>query len=115
MEKAYWLSRKRASLKLARDAASAEARLIHYDLAGRYGLKALSLQSFAVELADSCHRRSTRAGAPLRPADNPGRGHLLGVSPNPAHANQHAVRSREFDAARQLEACPEQELRHRVY
>jgi hypothetical protein len=38
---------------LARDAASAEARLIHYDLAGRYGLKALSLQSFAVELADS--------------------------------------------------------------
>ena len=53
MEKAYWLSRKRASLKLARDAASAEARLIHYDLAGRYGLKALSLQSFAVELAVS--------------------------------------------------------------
>jgi hypothetical protein len=53
VEKAYWLSRKRASLKLARDAASAEARLIHYDLAGRYGLKALSLQSFAVELADS--------------------------------------------------------------
>jgi hypothetical protein len=53
VEKAYWLSRKRASLKLARAAASAEARLIHYALAGRYGLKALSLQSFAVELEDS--------------------------------------------------------------
>jgi hypothetical protein len=34
MEKAYWLSRKRASLKLAQNAASSEARLIHYDLAG---------------------------------------------------------------------------------
>ena len=53
MEKAYWLSRKRASLKLARGAVSAEARLIHYDLAGRYGLKAASAESVAVQLADS--------------------------------------------------------------
>ena len=41
MEKAYWLSRKRASLGLAERAASSEARLVHYDLAGRYSLKAL--------------------------------------------------------------------------
>ena len=41
MEKAYWLSRKRASLKLAQNAASSEARLVHYDLAGRYSLKAI--------------------------------------------------------------------------
>ena len=53
MEKAYWLSRKRASLKLARVAVSAEARLIHYDLAGRYGLKAMSMDSVEVQLADS--------------------------------------------------------------
>ena len=53
MEKAYWLSRKRASLELARNAVSAEARLIHYDLAGRYGLKAASMQSFVVDLAES--------------------------------------------------------------
>lgn len=41
MEKAYWLSRKRASLKLAKNAAGSEARLIHYDLAGRYSVKAV--------------------------------------------------------------------------
>ncbi len=53
MEKAYWLSRKRASLKLARGASSSRARLIHYDLAGRYGLKAISAETQAIDLADS--------------------------------------------------------------
>jgi hypothetical protein len=53
MEKAYWLSRKRASLKSARDAASSEARLIHYDLAGRYSLKAVSAETQAIDLASS--------------------------------------------------------------
>jgi hypothetical protein len=40
MEQAYWLSRMRASKVMARDAADAEARLIHYELAGRYSVKA---------------------------------------------------------------------------
>lgn len=40
IENKYWLGRKRASLAMARGAASAEARLIHYDLAGRYSIKA---------------------------------------------------------------------------
>jgi hypothetical protein len=53
MEKAYWLSRKRASLKLAQSASSSEARLVHYDLAGRYSLKAMSAETMAVDLADS--------------------------------------------------------------
>ena len=53
MEKAYWLDRKKASLRLARNAAGSEARLIHYDLAGRYGLKALSADTLAIDLADS--------------------------------------------------------------
>lgn len=53
MEKAYWLSRKRASLKAARTAISAEARLIHYDLAGRYSLNALSAETQAIDLADA--------------------------------------------------------------
>jgi len=53
MEKAYWLSRKRASLKAARNALSAEARLIHYDLAGRYSLNALSADTQALDLADA--------------------------------------------------------------
>jgi hypothetical protein len=53
MEKVYWLSRKRASLKAAQNAVSAEARLIHYDLAGRYSLKALSCETQASDLSDA--------------------------------------------------------------
>jgi hypothetical protein len=53
MEKTYWLSRKRASLKLARDASSSRARLVHYDLAGRYSLKAMSAETVAIYLAES--------------------------------------------------------------
>jgi hypothetical protein len=40
MQKSFWLSRKRASLKMAQDAATSESRLIHYELAGRYSIKA---------------------------------------------------------------------------
>jgi hypothetical protein len=53
MEKTYWLSRKRASLKLAQNAGCSEARLVHYDLAGRYSLKAVSAEKLAIDLADS--------------------------------------------------------------
>ena len=52
MEQAYWLSRKRASVQMARDAASSEARLVHYDLAGRYSLKAMSAGSLERDLAE---------------------------------------------------------------
>ena len=52
MEKAYWLSRKRASLKLAQTAASSAASLVHYDLAGRYSLKAMAADPRAVDPAD---------------------------------------------------------------
>lgn len=40
MEQTYWLGRKRISLANARRAGSAEARLVHLDLAGRYSVKA---------------------------------------------------------------------------
>lgn len=40
MDKTYWIGRKRAALAMARAATSAEARLVHYDLAGRYSLNA---------------------------------------------------------------------------
>lgn len=53
MERAYWLGRKRASLKLAQNAVSSEARLVHYDLAGRYSVKASSAETQAADLADS--------------------------------------------------------------
>jgi hypothetical protein len=40
MDKKYWIGRKRAAMAMARAATSAEARLIHYDLAGRYSVNA---------------------------------------------------------------------------
>jgi hypothetical protein len=53
MEKTYWINRKRASLKAARSASGPEARLIHYDLAGRYSVQAMSAEALAIDLADS--------------------------------------------------------------
>ena len=52
MEKAYWLGRKRASLKLAQEAKGSEARLAHYDLAGRYSVKAVVAGARARDLAE---------------------------------------------------------------
>lgn len=53
MEKIYWLGRKRQSLAMARNATDSSARLIHYDLAGRYGLKAQSAATQAIDLRAS--------------------------------------------------------------
>jgi hypothetical protein len=53
VEKAYWLSRKRASLRSAQVASSSVARLIHYDLAGRYGVKAASAGTCAHDLSNA--------------------------------------------------------------
>ena len=39
-DQAYWLRRKRASVSKANMATSARARLAHFDLAGRYSIKA---------------------------------------------------------------------------
>jgi hypothetical protein len=40
MEKTYWLGRKREAMAMARDATCSEARLIHYDQAGRHSVRA---------------------------------------------------------------------------
>ena len=40
MEQRYWLEKSRVSLGNAQAATDAEARLYHYDLAGRYSIKA---------------------------------------------------------------------------
>ena len=53
MEKVYWLGRKQASLKLAMSAASSRARLVHYDMAGRYSVKAVAAESLAAEPSDA--------------------------------------------------------------
>jgi hypothetical protein len=52
MEQTYSLDREDASLKMARAAARSKARLVHYDLAGRYSLKALSAESLGRSLAE---------------------------------------------------------------
>ena len=46
MENSYWIGRMRASMTAARAASTAEARLIHYDLAGRYSVKAAGALPF---------------------------------------------------------------------
>ena len=56
MEKAYWLRRKQASLRMARNAASSRARLVHFDLAGRYSINAMSAETSAKDLAESLPR-----------------------------------------------------------
>ena len=40
MERSYWIRRMRAAMKMARHAANAKTRLIHFDMAGRYSIKA---------------------------------------------------------------------------
>ena len=52
MEQAYWLGRKRASLAMAQKAVSAAARLVHYDLAGRYSVKAADAATPQIHLED---------------------------------------------------------------
>lgn len=67
MEQTYWLGRKRASAANARCAASAEARLAHLDLAGRYSILAALSAAKAAE--------PPRPGLELpAPAHGPGHG-----------------------------------------
>ena len=53
MEQAHWLSRKRASLLMATNAASASARLIHYEFAGRDAVKAADAARPHMHLEDA--------------------------------------------------------------
>jgi soluble lytic murein transglycosylase-like protein len=53
MEQTYWLGRKRASAANARIAGSAEARLAHLELAGRYSVKAAACAAPRLELAQA--------------------------------------------------------------
>jgi hypothetical protein len=51
MERDHWLGRKRTSLKLAQAASDSQAKLAHYELAGRYSIKAASVETTAIYLA----------------------------------------------------------------
>ena len=50
MEKRYWIGRKRAAMGMARRATDSEARLIHYQLAGLYSVKAAQSASLPLSL-----------------------------------------------------------------
>jgi hypothetical protein len=60
MEQTYWLGRKRMSAANARRAKSAQARLVHLDLAGRYSIKAAAA---APPSADPGYYERLEAGA----------------------------------------------------
>ena len=71
MEKAYWLSRKTATMNLARNAANSEARLVHYELAGRYSLKAALAEDLAAISADALPSAISGSGrAPIEGSDD---------------------------------------------
>lgn len=57
VEKKYWIGRKHAAMAMARGAAGSEARLIHYELAGRYSVKAAQCLPFLAP------RKAPSAGA----------------------------------------------------
>jgi hypothetical protein len=48
VEERYWLSRESEEMDMARCAASPEARLVHQELATRYGAKAKSAEADAI-------------------------------------------------------------------
>jgi hypothetical protein len=48
MDNGYWIGRKRSAMRMARGAATAEVRLIHYDLAGRYSIRAAQFAPLAL-------------------------------------------------------------------
>ena len=78
MGKEYWIGRKRAAVAMARAATSAEARLIHYDLAGRYSVKAALAPPFMLPgkgPATVGERAALHlpACAPPRPRGKPGK------------------------------------------
>lgn len=74
MEKQYWIGRKRAALEMARAATDAEARLIHYDLAGRYSVRAALGRPLMLVAPGPATERERAALQPHPPAaPEPGR------------------------------------------
>jgi hypothetical protein len=52
VERRYWLGRMQSSVVRAEGATSDVARLIHYDLAGRYSVNAANAPCFSLECSD---------------------------------------------------------------
>jgi hypothetical protein len=73
MEKKYWIGRKRAAMAMARAATDAKARLIHYELAGRYSIRAAHSIPFMLPGAGAA-TAGERAALQLRPPVHPAAG-----------------------------------------
>lgn len=67
MDRTYWIGRERAALAMARAAATAEARLIHYELAGRYSIRAAHSLPFMLPHRGPATQGEQEALRPPRP------------------------------------------------
>lgn len=78
MERKYWLGRERSALSMTEKSTNAEAKLIHFELAGRYSLKALSMEPFILPCEASAAEGERAAltvspAAPATPSQRPTR------------------------------------------
>ena len=74
IEQTYWIGRKRSAMKMARNAATSASRLIHYDLAGRYSIKAAFCPPFMIpRSAPSSEGERAALHIPLPSPDQPRR------------------------------------------
>ena len=73
MDRKYWIGRKHAAMKMARNSSTAESRLIHYDLAGRYSIRAANVPPFMVNRKGPA-TAGERAALRLPDPRDPGRG-----------------------------------------
>jgi hypothetical protein len=73
MEKKYWIGRKRAAMGMARGAASAQARLLHYELAGYYSIKAAQCRADEPGTGENAmlHLPNPALLRPAQPASRP--------------------------------------------
>lgn len=78
MGKLYWMARQRSAVAMARRATDAETRLIHYQLAGLYSIKAAHCAPFLLNEkgpstggeAEALHGPPARPGSIFRPLPN---------------------------------------------
>ena len=126
VDKKYWLARERTSLRMATVASSSRARLAHYDLAGRYSVKAAGTAgaSSRIErrLSASQAIASTGEGQPLSAATSDafyyscleqGAKYLADRAADPDERAEH-LRAGAAYAARAEEAAPSGHA-HRVH
>ena len=87
MGQRYWIGRKRAAMAMARGAASAEARLLHFELAGRCSIRAAQLSTAGTREAGGegavLHLSDTAWSGPVAAASPPDRGSEFLRAPGP--------------------------------